>query len=117
MLPAPPAATSRTPSSCDVTTASAIVAELVATADQLVLLLDYDGTLVDITADPRDARPDGELLALLDELARHRSIALHLVSGRPRATMEEWFGALPLGLHAEHGRWSRWGGTWSRRTT
>ena len=104
------------PTPCDVEMASLLVEDLVASADRLAVLLDYDGTLVDITTDPRDARPDDDLLALLDALSRRRSVTVHLVSGRPRATMEDWFGSLPLGLHAEHGLWSRWGGTWSRRT-
>ncbi|MGE0555491.1 MAG: trehalose-phosphatase, partial [Gemmatimonadales bacterium] len=31
----------------------------------------------------------------------------HVVSGRPRRFLQRWLGALPLGLHAEHGAWSR----------
>jgi trehalose 6-phosphate synthase/phosphatase len=39
---------------------------------------------------------------------------VHLVSGRKRATLERWFGALPVGLHAEHGFWTRFpGGDWA----
>jgi trehalose 6-phosphate synthase/phosphatase len=40
---------------------------------------------------------------------------VHVVSGRPRADLERWFGALPLDLHAEHGFWSRarGSGTWT----
>jgi trehalose 6-phosphate synthase/phosphatase len=32
---------------------------------------------------------------------------VHIVSGRPRDDLEEWFGALDVALHAEHGLWSR----------
>jgi trehalose 6-phosphate synthase/phosphatase len=32
---------------------------------------------------------------------------VHVVSGRTRDTLEAWLGALPIGLHAEHGLWSR----------
>jgi trehalose 6-phosphate synthase/phosphatase len=36
------------------------------------------------------------------------------VSGRRRDTLERWFRGLPVGLHAEHGYWSRApGGTWA----
>lgn len=36
------------------------------------------------------------------------------MSGRKRSTLEKWFGALPVGLHAEHGFWSRLsGGDWT----
>ena len=31
---------------------------------------------------------------------------VHVVSGRRRDTLERWLGALPIGLHAEHGFWS-----------
>ncbi len=35
------------------------------------------------------------------------------MSGRKRASLERWLGALPVGLHAEHGLWSRPpGGVW-----
>jgi trehalose 6-phosphate synthase/phosphatase len=40
---------------------------------------------------------------------------VHVVSGRPRAELERWFGALPIGLHAEHGMYSRIDGDWVAR--
>jgi len=85
-------------------------------AQHLTLLLDYDGTLVPFTPQPAAARPDGELLSLLTRLGRRAGTELHLVSGRPRAELEAWFGELPAGLHAEHGLWSRAAGerTWRR---
>ena len=80
----------------------------------LVLLLDYDGTLVPIAPVPELAAPDAELHVLLDELARQPEIDLHLVSGRPRPVIDEWFGRLPVALWAEHGFWHRpaAGGEW-----
>ena len=32
---------------------------------------------------------------------------VHVVSGRRREPLERWLGDLPVGLHAEHGYWSR----------
>jgi trehalose 6-phosphate synthase/phosphatase len=78
-----------------------------ASAQRLALLLDYDGTLVPFAPTPELAAPDAEVLALLRKLAASPRTEVHLVSGRPRPTMERWFGALPVGLHAEHGVWSR----------
>jgi trehalose 6-phosphate synthase/phosphatase len=75
----------------------------------LVLLLDYDGTLVPFARAPELARPDPDLIALLSRLAARPSTQVHVVSGRPRGSLEEWLGALPIGLHAEHGFWSRLG--------
>jgi trehalose 6-phosphate synthase/phosphatase len=76
-------------------------------AERLVLFLDYDGTLVPLAPHPDLAAPDAELLDLLERLSRRAGTAVHLVSGRDRAAMEKWFGALPLALHAEHGLWTR----------
>jgi trehalose 6-phosphate synthase/phosphatase len=80
-------------------------------APSLVLILDYDGTLVPIAPLPALASPDDDVLALLGRLAAHPRIQLHVVSGRRRVDLEGWLGALPIGLHAEHGFWSRPVGT------
>jgi len=91
------------------------VVETVATrlegAAFLVLLLDYDGTLVAFAPAPELAEPDDELIRLLHGLAARPRTEVHVVSGRTRATLERWLGALPIGLHAEHGLASRAPGT------
>ena len=74
-------------------------------APAATLLIDYDGTLVEFARTPDLAVPDAELLTLLDALARR--YVVHVVSGRRRATLERWLGNFPIGLHAEHGYWSR----------
>jgi trehalose 6-phosphate synthase/phosphatase len=71
------------------------------------LLLDYDGTLVPIARAPELAAPDPEVLGLLTDLAHAPGIELELVSGRPKPTLEAWFGHLPVSLWAEHGFWHR----------
>jgi trehalose 6-phosphate synthase/phosphatase len=71
------------------------------------LILDYDGTLVPLAALPELAPPDDELLSLLRDLARAPGVEVHVVSGRRHEVVEAWLGALPVGLHAEHGFWSR----------
>lgn len=76
-------------------------------AHRLVLLLDYDGTLVPFADMPALARPDSELMQLLNRLWTRPRTKVHIVSGRTRASMQEWFGDLCVGLHAEHGFWSR----------
>ncbi len=82
-------------------------------APWLALLLDFDGTLVPFAPRPELAAPDESLLRLLRRLAARPGTEVHIVSGRMRSTLERWFGALPVGLHAEHGLWSRLlGGDW-----
>ena len=76
-------------------------------SEELLALLDYDGTLVPFTATPELARPDPPLLELLAALAARPHSEVHVVSGRSRETLERWLGALPVTLHAEHGFWSR----------
>lgn len=76
-------------------------------ASHRVLMIDYDGTLVGFTGAPELARPDQALLTLLRALAEQRGTELHVISGRPPEVLSQWLGQLPIGLHAEHGFWSR----------
>jgi trehalose 6-phosphate synthase/phosphatase len=76
-------------------------------ARRLVLLLDYDGSLVPFAPIPDLARPDPELITLLRNLAAQPRIEVHIASGRKREDVEAWLGDLPIHLHAEHGLWSR----------
>ncbi len=82
-------------------------------AKRAALLLDYDGTLVPFVDNPALARPDGELLDLLEALSADPAAEVVIVSGRSRRDLEEWFGHLPMDLVAEHGVWlRRKGGEW-----
>ncbi|ADO69628.1 bifunctional alpha,alpha-trehalose-phosphate synthase (UDP-forming)/trehalose-phosphatase [Stigmatella aurantiaca] len=83
-------------------------------AGRRVLLLDYDGTLVGYAARPELASPDPELKSLLARVAALPHTSVHIVSGRAKETLEAWLGELPVGLHGEHGLWSRPkpGGEW-----
>jgi trehalose 6-phosphate synthase/phosphatase len=74
------------------------------------LLLDYDGTLVDLAATPAEAGPDAELLDLVWRLASSSWLDLHIISGRPRADLEAWFDRGRVSLWAEHAFWRRLAG-------
>jgi trehalose 6-phosphate synthase/phosphatase len=75
-----------------------------AKAERRLLLLDYDGTLVDIKPRPQDAAPPARLLALLRDLAALPDTTVAIVSGRSQADIERWMGEIPgLGLAVEHG--------------
>jgi len=67
------------------------------------VLCDYDGTLVSLKPTPEQARPGPELLATLSRLTAVSDVAI--VSGRPRAVLDSWFGQLSVSLVAEHGAW------------
>jgi trehalose 6-phosphate synthase/phosphatase len=98
------------------------IAELVSAyraAQQRVLLLDYDGTLVPFQGRPHDAKPDETLLGILRALSSDPSNRTFLISGRKVADLQAWFGHLPdLGLAGEHGvRWREPGSAeWQSRT-
>jgi len=97
-------------------TAPAIATVILRRRSALALVLDYDGTLVPFHARPEDARPDDEILQLLARLSSTPDVVVHVCSGRRRAEMERWLGHLPIGLHAEHGAWTRsMEGTWTPR--
>jgi trehalose 6-phosphate synthase/phosphatase len=70
-----------------------------------LLLFDYDGTLVPFASHPQLAKPDRELMNLLAILGADPRNELVLLSGRDKATLEDWFGSLRIGLVAEHGAW------------
>lgn len=87
-----------------------------AEADRRVLFLDYDGTLRELVRTPEEAKPTPEILGLLRDLSADPATEVHIVSGRHRRDLEEWFGDLPIRLSAEHGFTTRApGGTWASR--
>jgi trehalose 6-phosphate synthase/phosphatase len=97
-----------------VSTTRARLVERFARARQRTLLLDYDGTLHEIVEHPELAAPTPEILTLLRDLAGLERTQVHVVSGRDRATVERWFGELPIWLCAEHGYVARPpGGAWT----
>jgi trehalose 6-phosphate phosphatase len=58
-------------------------------AEQIWLLLDYDGTLADFAPTPDDVYPDPELITLIQKLAEHPKIKLAIISGRRLSHIEE----------------------------
>ncbi len=76
-----------------------------ATGEDRLLLLDYDGTLVPFAAKPQKAVPDDATRKLLEALSRAPGNEVVVISGRDRYTLDAWFGAMDIGLIAEHGVW------------
>jgi len=84
-----------------------VLAQGLAKHSQVLLALDYDGTLVPIVKNPDLARPDAALRQLLAMLARMPGVQVCVVSGRAQSSLASWLGELPLDLVAEHGVWSK----------
>jgi trehalose 6-phosphate synthase/phosphatase len=78
-----------------------------ARARSRTVLLDYDGTLRELEAHPDLAVPTPEIVGVLSDLAALPRTEVHIVSGRRRRNLEQWFGRLPLFLCAEHGYLAR----------
>eukprot|EP00727_Mastigamoeba_balamuthi_P013836 m51a1_g9075 putative transcriptional antiterminator (1075) ;mRNA; r:146057-153300 len=86
------------------------------TARSRLIVLDYDGTLVNFVDDPAQARPDQDLTNLLSDLSHLPNTTVLVLSGRDRYTLGDWLAHLSIDLAAEHGsfEWKRQRGTWER---
>lgn len=80
---------------------SALLSMQFTNAKKPLLLLDYDGVLVDLQADYAHAVPDENLINLLNNLAQITELVV--ISGRSRQDLYNWFGKMPINLVAEHG--------------
>lgn len=78
-----------------------------ARASKRLIMLDYDGTLVDFCPLPENASPRDELIALLEKLAADEKNDVAVISGRDRYTLEKWLGGVKINLMAEHGAWMK----------
>ncbi|MEO5600941.1 MAG: bifunctional alpha,alpha-trehalose-phosphate synthase (UDP-forming)/trehalose-phosphatase [Cyclobacteriaceae bacterium] len=79
------------------------ISESFAKSKKRHLFLDYDGTLVPFTKQPKLAIPNQELLGLLTRISADPKTNMTIISGRDSATLENWFDELPVNLVAEHG--------------
>jgi trehalose 6-phosphate phosphatase len=70
---------------------------------KIALLLDVDGTLLDLASRPDDVHVPEELRAALQKLTRSEHCALALVSGRPIAQLDSLFAPLKLAMIGCHG--------------
>ena len=81
--------------------------ERYSSARKRILFLDYDGTLVNYVDKPEDAKPDPELLQLVENLAKQKNTRVVLISGRDKETIGRWWQNKDIELIAEHGVWFR----------
>lgn len=77
------------------------------TAENRLLLLDYDGTLTGFQDNPQNAGPDDELLTLLDKVNALDRTEMVIISGRDRETLERWFEDKEYSLITDHGVWAK----------
>ena len=81
-------------------------------ADNKLILLDYDGTLVDYKMVPQEATPSKKLLASLLKLNGSPNTKLVIISGRAYQDIDGFVGHLPIDIVAEHGGMIRENEVW-----
>ena len=72
-------------------------------AEHLLLMLDFDGTLAPITAAPRDARPVRDVRRILGRLARRPRTRVYVISGRPLSYLQKKLNVPKVRLLGLHG--------------
>ena len=82
---------------------SAKIVKAYKVAKKKLLLLDYDGTLVDFKENPSKAIPNMYLLDMLDRLSNQKDTDVVIISGRPHEFLNQYFAHLNLTLVEEHG--------------
>lgn len=85
-------------------------------AENRLILLDYDGTLVNFTTVPEDAVPTEDLLDILTKIGSLPNTKLIIISGRNQNDIERFVGKLPIDLVAEHGAILKKQGNWQRQS-
>ena len=88
------------------------IAKAYTASKRRLLLLDYDGTLVDYAPTPDRAVPTAEVIATLKALSSDTKNRLVIISGRPHHSLDSWLGNLPVNLVAEHGAFNKIGAVW-----
>ena len=78
-------------------------AELPADAGEIAVLLDVDGTLLEIAATPSSVHVDPMIVRVLDDVQRATGGALALITGRPISAVDELFAPLRLPVAGQHG--------------
>lgn len=77
--------------------------EKLRTAANKLILLDYDGTLVNYSSIPDNAVPTDQLLDILLNLSNAPKTNVIIITGRKSADIDKFFGLLPVDIVAGHG--------------
>ena len=89
-----------------------ILVESFKKAKNKLILLDYDGTLVDYQRAPGEAVPTKHLLDFLLTLNALPGNRVVIITGRGFHEIEGFIGRLPIDIIAEHGAMARENGQW-----
>ena len=74
-------------------------------AKKRLILLDYDGTLVEFQDHPMQANPTKAIKQILKSLSSNPHNEIAIISGRDHDTLDKWLGRLNITLIGDHGLW------------
>jgi trehalose 6-phosphate synthase len=84
-----------------------------ASAASIVAAIDLDGTLLPFAPTPQDAKLDDQTVDLIESLSRVPGVTMGIISGRPRALVEDLAQRFErVAFAAEHGVWRCASGVW-----
>ncbi|MCB1178878.1 MAG: bifunctional alpha,alpha-trehalose-phosphate synthase (UDP-forming)/trehalose-phosphatase, partial [Leptospiraceae bacterium] len=75
--------------------------------DKIIILSDFDGTLIGFKNNPDDVIPDEELIELINEISDNPLFEFHILSGRPKTYMEKQLNFQKIYLHSDHGLFTK----------
>jgi len=81
-------------------------------ASKRLILLDYDGTLVNFAPTPEEALPTQRVVDILAKLCTCPGTRVVIITGRSRTGIEAMIGHLSLDIVAEHGAVMKLNGEW-----
>ena len=84
-------------------------------AHNKLVLLDYDGTLVNFTIKPDDAKPSERLLKVLSKISNDPATKIMIITGREYRSIDKLVGHLPIDIIAEHGAMLKENGSWKEQ--
>jgi trehalose 6-phosphate synthase/phosphatase len=84
-------------------------------ATNKLVLLDYDGTLVNYDLIPGNAVPSEKLLNVLLRLVDNQRTKVIIISGRGYKEIDKLIGHLPIDIIAEHGAMLKRNGLWEKQ--
>jgi trehalose 6-phosphate synthase/phosphatase len=85
-------------------------------AENRLVLLDYDGTLVKHTSRPEKANLPLETTDIIRNLMHIPKTKVYIITGRSHKDMDRFLDHLPISIIAEHGALIKNGGPWVKQT-
>lgn len=74
-------------------------------AQNRIIFLDYDGTLVPFARTPAEAVPGKKLLKIIKLFSKNPGTNIVIISGRNKTDLQDWYGKFDVTLVSEHGVW------------